>query len=159
VRARKVHGLAKETLADEAFVLRQLEELADDTRKDCRAVKETIEKCACLLWVEENMNTSGRGDPIRGDLCVATPDVKEMASLPRPKTQPEQYGALMTWLGIPLSVVAQDLVRPHWPGFTDKISELAATGQPLPPGIDPDKTYPLYKLTTRLRRGVQIDEL
>jgi len=141
--------LSLEDTTDVAFLARQLRDLADDARKELHQVYELAERIACLRWVTENMNELSPSPSIRTRLCVATPDVKQMASLPRPTTQPKEYEALMSHLGVPKDSVAFGILRPHWPAFADYLTDLGRLGKPLPPGITPDKTYPVYKLTIR----------
>jgi hypothetical protein len=51
-----------------------------------------------------------------------------------------------------------EAVRPHWPGMVSYLTGLMRQGRPLPPGIDPEKTYPRYKLRLRaLKGGVPLD--
>ena len=145
----------KEELADLVYVLRQCEQLVNDTRKDITAVMELCEQIACLKWMTDDPT----GSPIRGTLSTASPEVKQMASLPRQSSDPEGYAKLMDYLQIPEAVRDRDLLRIHWPAFTDLITELASNGKPLPPGIKADNTYPLYKLRCRKKAGVDIDEM
>jgi hypothetical protein len=138
-------------LADGALACREVYRLADDTRKEVDKLRKLCERMACLLWVKDS-----DGEPIRTRFCTATPDVKIIASIPKRTTRPDDYARLMTHLGIPVEMWDRDIevVRPHWPGFVDYISKLTAQGLPMPPGIDPDRTYPEYHLRTRRTRDV-----
>ena len=40
-------------------------------------------------------------------------------------------------------------MRMHWPSMVEHLSALAEEGKPFPPGVDPDKTYPIYSTTIR----------
>ena len=152
LEARKaLAGMQPAALADLAFMLRESNKLVDDMRKEQNNLQEQVEKVACVRWVQANLNDGANAEPIRGEFVTATPDVKKMASLPRRSTNPEAYDALMTYLGIPKDVVEKDLMRCHWPAFTEHITELCAEGRPLPNGIDPSKTYDVYRLLLRKR--------
>lgn len=142
--------IKSEDLVDMAYVLREMAALADDIRRECAAHQGLMEKAACIEWVVRNDPTG----PIRGELAVGTPDLKQMSSLPKPKTEPAEYRAMMLYLGVPENL--HDVVRPHWPAMVDWISDLTAQGKPLPPGIDLTKTYPVYRL--RLLKKKAVDE-
>lgn len=152
---------SQEELVDIAFILRSTAILAEDIRKECNAIREMMEKVACLKWMTDNMNNPDSGKPtsIRGILASGTPDLRQMASLPRPNTDPKGYESLMKSIGA-ITAARKDLVRPHWPGLTEWITKLAKKGKPLPAGLDPNKTYPLYRLSPLRRRpNVDIDEI
>jgi len=138
-----------ETLADMAICLREISRLADDVRKESNSLREQMERIACARWVQAHLNDPGNADPIRGELAIGTPDVKQMVSLPRRDTP--EYQQLMGYLGVPAQLLKADLVRPHWPGFTDYVTKLAEEGKPLPPGIPKGKVYSVYRLALRKR--------
>jgi hypothetical protein len=107
---------------------------------------------ACLVWV-----TKESDEPIRTEYVTASPDVKQMVSLPRRRSNPEGYATLMRYLGIAQELWDVDeeshaAVSFHWPGMIDYVSTLLAQGKPLPPGVDPTSTYPVYKLGLRPKR-------
>jgi hypothetical protein len=139
-------------LADRAYALRDMHKYVDDLRKELDQTKSVCERIACLLWAKDS-----EGDPIRTDHCTASPKIKYMASLPSRTRDPEAYANLMGHLGIPDGLLPEDVVRPHWPGFVNYMTRLAEEGLPLPEGIDVDKTYPVYSLTIRGKKGVNED--
>lgn len=140
-------------LADISYALLKSEQALVDLAKEIRMFKEIVDKSLCALWVQ-----SGNPDPIRTEYVTASPGVKMMASLPRHNSDPERYAALMKYLGVKAEfsqgVDGKDLVRPHWPGFVEHLTQLAEQGKPLPPGIDADKTYPVYQVSLRAKKGV-----
>ena len=142
-RLRKIHGeyysevltiretikrgqLMKEELADVALIAREMMALADDTRKECSYTREMAERSACMLWVTEHTANPGNAEPIRGKYAIGSPKVGQMATLPRPDSNPEAYAALLDSLGIPPGV--RHLVRPHWPDMVDYFTLLAGEG-------------------------------
>ncbi len=154
-RQRTVGGaVSLDELADSAFVAREIAVLANDLRKEFEAAQGLLEKIACLAWVTAHAGEPEQAEPIRAELVVATPSLKQMASLPRLKKDPKAYNRLMLHLGVPEA--CRELVRPHWPSMVEHLTNLAEQGRPLPPGIDPNKTYPVYKLTMRRRPDVEI---
>lgn len=138
-------------LADMAYVMHKSSEMLDMMRKQCDEMEIIAEKIACLIYTQLNME-----GPIRTDHCTATADVKMIASVPKRKTDPEGFYALMDFLKIPRDMTdgEKEVVRCHWPGLVAHLSELMAEGKPLPPGIDPSKTYPEYRLKLLSRKGV-----
>jgi len=142
-------------LVDLAYVYRSIAAIADDTRKECTALMELAERMACMRWVTEHTNDPEAAKAIHGELAVGVPDLKMMASLPKPSTKPAEYKALMMWLGVPADM--HMLVRPHWPALTDLLTQLAAEGKPLPPGVDANKTYPVYRLLLREKKGQELE--
>lgn len=136
-------------LADLAFALREISKLADDIRKVANAAKETAEKICCAIAIRD-----GDCDTIRTKYVTATPNVKMMADLPRRKREPERWRELMIGLGVPEDALdgERPVVDVNWKGFVDHISDLAEQGKPLPPGIDPGKTYPVYELSPMTKK-------
>lgn len=141
-------------LADIAYAASQMETLFDDSRKECKRLRETSERLACLYWMRR-----GNTDPIRTPWVTASPNMSQFASCPRRRVEPEAYAALMNHLGIPEDVWQreEELVRPHFPGWVAYLTELAEAGKPLPPGIDPNKVYHKYSLRLRPKKGVNED--
>jgi hypothetical protein len=131
-------------LADAVYVLRELEELIDDARKQIARLKDVAENRACVIWV------SGQdAKPIRTPYCTATPKMTFHHPEIKRKNDPEAYDALMASMGVPKEIAEKELLRTHWPTFSGYLGDLAAEGKPFPAGIDPAKTKPIYRLTIR----------
>lgn len=141
-------------LADVTYAMKQSEKFLKDLSSTLKKQRENLERIACLLWVKRNV-----ADPIKTDYVTATPNLKTMASLPTKKGDPEGYAALLKWLGIREDVSEDDAVRPHWPGMVEYLTKLMEEGKPLPPGIDPGKTYPMYTLSHRKRKEILEDNV
>ena len=135
-------------LVDTAFALRECHKFFDDLRKEAKRTQEMAEKLVCLLWIKGG----GEEERLRTPYCTASPVIKTAVSIPSARRQPEQYEALMKDLGVPEALWRSDVIRPHWPGFTEYASSLASNGRPLPGGVDPNKTYPIYALRMLRRR-------
>lgn len=144
-----------EELADTAYALREAAELMHDLRKLMDANGEILQKAACAIYITLDDQT----EPIRTDYVTAIPDMRVMAMMPK-KGTPE-YGMFMDSLGIPRRMwdTEERCVNLHWPGLIDYVSELAEQGKPLPFGLDPSKTFPMYRLKMRRRKDVdaQVD--
>jgi len=146
----------QEELADIAYALNECTALLKDLGKITNGGSETCQKIACALWSQAEQT-----QPIRTDHMTATPRIRYMATLPSRKKDPEGFAALMTHLGIPQYLwdvpegqpVAAQL---NWPGMVELLTQQAEQGLPLPKGVDPSKTYPVYALTIRGRKEVNL---
>jgi hypothetical protein len=134
------------------YVMREIARLADDLRKEANGIGQMFENVACALYVKQNQNSPDKADPIRAALATGTPKLTLGAKLPHEKRDPEKYIALMTHFGIGPEALEKRVVKAYWPGICEQISQLAEQGKPLPPGINPDDTYPTYKVTIKIRK-------
>lgn len=134
------------------YVMREISKFADDLRKEADGISHLFENMACAVWV-----TQGDGEPIRSALATGTPDVKLAIKIPSRKTQPEEYAKLMKHFEIPEQAITDKVVKLYWPGLCEHVSLLAEEGKPLPPGVDPNNTYPTYKV--RIKPYANLDEL
>ena len=147
-----------EDMVDLCLILRSTSELVDSSRKDCNGMKDLLTKVVCMKWANECLNMgAGKPKPIRGKLASGSPDVAQTASLPSKRNTPKDYELFMRSIGA-WQAGNRDLVRPHWPGITVHITECLSAGKPLPPGIDPNKTFPVYKFNP-LRKLVDLDSV
>lgn len=144
----------KEELADTAYAMREAIDLTDEFAKVAKQTKHLAEKMACLLWMQGDSD-----QPIRTKYVTATPDLAQKMGLPTRRKNPEEFKAMMQFLEVPEHLWNVDdkkstVIEPHWPGMMEHIKELMEQGKPLPPGIDPHKTYPDYKLRLTRRNAV-----
>jgi hypothetical protein len=140
----------RELLADLAYGLKKTYDFLDDSRKRLKRTQELAERLACTLSV-----LAGDGSRIETQYVHATPDVKQTASLPNRRTQPDEYRALMDHLGVPRELydgLEHAAVDVHYPGLAALLTKNAAEGRPPPPGIDPTRVGSEYRL---LMRGVK----
>jgi len=77
--------------------------------------------------------------------------------LPRSNSDPENFKKLIDYLDINYKAIETKAVKLYWPGLCKLASELAEQGKPLPPGINPDDTYPTYGVNIMSRQD--LDEL
>lgn len=142
-----------ETITNIAFAMHKAHELVDDTRKKLVCSGELLQKIACAI-----ATVSGNVDAIKTAYVTATPDCKMSATLPKKSSDPEGYAALMEYLGVKeeywKAEDTDECIRVHFPGMCKLISKLAEEGRPLPPGIDPEKTFAIYRLLMRGKKGV-----
>lgn len=137
-------------LTDYAYALNEAYKRLDDIAHETKRLRERVTQIVVALWV------TTEGEPIRTDYVTGIPDVKMMASVPSKNKDPEKYHALMEHLGVPKALYDgdNDVLRPHWPGLVDYVSELLSQGRPVPPGCNTDKLIPVYKLALRGKKGV-----
>jgi hypothetical protein len=139
-------------LADIVHATDSVIKFCKDIEKEARIIHELAEKIGCAIWVR-----MGCADPIRTPYTTGTPVVKMMVSLPNRNKDPERFATFMESLGIArelwdVPADCKPAVAPNWPGMLDYVSELAAQGRPFPPGVDPDRTYPVYAITVTRRK-------
>lgn len=154
-RERLPH-MTKEELVDVAIVAREIARVLNDCRRQCDGLLDLCSRLACVKWVAETQNETGDASTcIHGSLGRGTPDVKEAVTVPSREKNPDEYYRMMKALGA-VTAAKKDLVRPHWPGLTEHISNLMKQGKRVPDGVDPRKTYHLYKLSP-LTRAAKVD--
>ena len=134
-------------LADFAYALKKVSDMLVEMSKRSRNSYELSERLLCMLWAKANSD-----EPIRTPYCTITPRIRMAAQIPKKGT--DEYEMLMASLGINAELAQVDAVRPHWPGLVDYVTERLTSGKPLPSGIDTTKTYPVYGVTIRDRKGV-----
>jgi len=136
--------------ADFAYALRETAKLADDLRKMADATRSIAEKICCAVAVKDGIT-----DPVRTEYCTATPRIKMSATLPNKRTDPERYAQLLEFFGMTDEAREMDVARINWNGFVDYVTRACEEGRPLPPGVDMEKTYPVYSLSPlRRKKGV-----
>lgn len=131
-------------LIDFIYVIRTTSEMFNDLRKEASGVEVSMINVACLLYLSR-----GKDGPIRGDLATGTPNVTMSAKIPSLKKDPDNFIKLMEYFGIPASPIKEGILKPYWPGLCEHISKCATEGKPLPPGIQKDSQYPVYKMQIR----------
>lgn len=134
-------------LADQLLVIDKVTKLLDDVEKKMRGTRDLAERLLCILWVKD-----GDAEPIRTEYVTASPKVRMAAQIPK-KGTPE-YESLVTHLGIRKDIADGDVVRPHWPGVVEYLTDRLTRGLPLPEGIDPTKTYAVYSVALRPKKGI-----
>lgn len=137
------------------YVFRETARLADDIRKELDGTTGIVEKVCCALYVTKCNAGQMDSDPIRTGMATGTPTVKMGARLPNRRDNPDEFVALMKYLGVESTAIATDVVRPHWPGIVASLTQLASEGKPLPPGIDTNATYPVYTVSIKSWRAIE----
>jgi hypothetical protein len=144
-------GIDLKTMADTAYYCREVDKLLQDLKVHANRVRKLAQDIGCLVWAQ-----IGKEEPIRTEYCTASPKVKMMASLPHHKRQPEQYRELMAYMGLDPKLwdCEEPAVKLSFNGMIDVLTQAAEDGKPLPPGVEPDKTYPVYDFHMLSKKGI-----
>ena len=153
-------------LCDYAFAVDQSHEYVQDLKVELWKFREFLNKKVDELWLQAAVN-GGSSFPrsIHTDYVTATPDIKQAPNIPSQKSDPEAYKKLMDYLNIDVSNwpehpnpeykgAKSEVVKIHWPGLVNLVTENLAAGRPAPPGIDISKLTPIYKLVLRKKRDI-----
>lgn len=156
LKAQRVIKDPKTTQADRVdavFLVRQVERLADDTRKEFRKTRELGERITCLVWTAQSEADAAQARSVKGRYVTATPNMRMAANLPSHKHDPEGYAAFMQSIGVDVASAAVQCgaIQLHYPGVERLITECTANAKPLPAGLPADKLIPVYSLTLRER--------
>ena len=139
-----------ENSADIDFALSKCHEMADESAKRLKKLNELSAAILCLKW----MTSSTDGEPVRTELVTSTPRMTSMVQIPSKYKEPEMYKQMMMALGASEEAADEDIFRVHWPTLVEHIAVLEEKGLPMLPGVDPKKTYPVYKVTRRKRKEI-----
>jgi hypothetical protein len=71
--------------------------------------------------------------------------------LPSRKKNPQEWATLMRHMGVSEDLIETQLVDLRWPAFQEFVQRLQEQGKPMPPSVDPSRSYTEYKL--RLRKS------
>ena len=156
-RARDLSKAAKfdlEELVNRMFILKKTSEMLDDLRKEADGVLHIMEQICCIGWVQKHTNNPAKSEPIRASFATGSPKVGMRAVIPRLDRDREKFISLMKHFGLSEEQAELNLLRPHWPSMCIYLTELAEEGKPLPPGISPNETAPIYSVNTVTRRDL-----
>lgn len=134
-------------LAEIAFICKKSSELLDDMRKQLNKHLSTLEIIICKQWAMQEEPVD-----ISTEYMHALPKLKIITTLPSDKTNPLAYEKLLRSLRIPEH--CWPLIRLHWPSFCEYMTELTEQGEPLPEGLDAQKTAPAYSLQFYQRKAL-----
>jgi len=150
----RVHSkdLSQEERVNILYIIKEISKYCNDLRKECDGIVDLIEKLVCAIHTHRGIT-----EPIRASLATGSPKVTLSVKIPNRKRDPEKYKLLMNYLGVPDEAACEGTVRPHWPSICAKLTEMAENGEPSPPGIDPDGTYPKFGVNIIMYKN--LDEL
>ena len=155
---KKGNALTQEDRADLIYLMKQVGDTFDDLKKEAYANRELLDNVLCAVHTATGAVAKERS--VRGNIAVATPDVKIQATCPSSTKEPTRYGMLMRALGVKNEdVIQRGLLTAHWPKMVEYCTELSREGKPLPEGIDPENTKPKYSTAVRLRSDIDLDSV
>jgi hypothetical protein len=133
-------ALTEGEMVDVGYLFKRAGEMLDDARKECNHKKEQLGRVLAAIITRRALQ-DGTDAVARGELASATPDVKMRATIPRKGTS--EYDALMTHFGVRREFLESGALSLHWSHLSDWLTEAAARGEKVPPGITtlrPDAT-------------------
>lgn len=145
--------LTQEERADLIYFCKQLGELHDDLGKEARAARELLDNVLCAVYIG---TTAAKERSVKGDIAIATPDLKVQGTCPSSTKEPTRYRMLMEFCGVKNEIIEAGLLTAHWPKMVEYLTKCATEGIPFPDGIDPDNTKPKYSTAVRLRSDVDL---
>jgi len=150
-----------EELVNRIYVLRECAKYLEDLRKETEGVVNIMEQMCCALYLIQHANSPEKADPIRAPFATGTPKTMMRAKLPKLHEDPERYTQLLDHFGVSPDQAVKQVLRPHWPSMCQYLTDLAEQGMPVPAGIKPGETYPVYSVIIRVRRSLELilDEL
>ena len=139
--------MSPEELVDAGYLLREIESLLDDGRKECKARKAYIAK---LLGREASTRAlAGRDDlKIKGQLANATVDIKLLPKMPKAGTS--EFDELMNFFGVTGEAARTGLLSLHFVKLTEYLTKSAEDGINPPPGLV--GTFPEYSVIYRKKK-------
>lgn len=139
---------SKVAMVDLGFLCREIEELTEDWRKDCKARKELFSKVlAFQVITHATAKPDEADDSVRGQLATGTVNSEVQPKLPK-RGDPD-FERVLEYFGLPKSLAETGVVKLDWEAARRHVTELIASGKTPPPGLD--KTYPVYSTTYRRR--------
>lgn len=142
-------------LADLGWICREIEDMADDLRKEAKFKKELMGKIIALKQTKKAMADPSQAEniSIRGELALATPRISAKAKIPARDTK--EYLELCEHLGIPTEVAVRNYVRLSFTNISDYLTDLMEKGKPIPPGLkDMPNYYCMYRSNENKRDNI-----
>ena len=130
-------------LIDCILAAQSISKFMDDLRKEYDRFIDEIEKVVCERWA---VDPTG-GASVHGKFARGEPKYKTRHAEPNFNTDPDQYHAIMDWLGIPKDLqnrgpelfqegeFTTKVVDIHWRGWQDLLEKMKIAGHTLPPEV------------------------
>lgn len=148
-----------EDQADLAYVVREIEKLLDDVRKEIGKLERQSHMLTSVLYLKSpdsvEIATSLNSTLwIETEYCKAKPTIQKSPIIPKLKNEPAEYIKMMAYFGVGPDIAELDIVRVHWPNLKIHINDLLKVGKPTPPGINPEAMFTDYTLQIRKKKGI-----
>jgi hypothetical protein len=134
-------------MVDFAFACREYERYANDMKKEASKLQQLIAKVVTMLWVID-----ASSERIETDYCTCEPQMRVHASVPSFSKDFKRYQTVLSNIGVPQEIIAAGVLDTNWERLGDFLTEKTKNGLPLPEGIDPERTYTVYRLSMRVRK-------
>lgn len=149
-------SLQHEDLVDMGFLLRELETMGEEIRKEAKKRKDLCGKLVSFRVITKSVEDGSTDIPnIHGQLASGKIVMKMQPVLPKKGTA--EHSALLKYLKVDEESVERGLVKPDWTQMGLHCTELVAMGKPLPPGVG--QTFPDYNVSyTKKRTAVDRED-
>jgi hypothetical protein len=121
-------------LVDLGFLCREIAAISDELRKEANAKQMLIGKVIAMEVTRASLAGEISSPTVRGELATGTPDVREIASCPKPGTP--QFREVAEFLGLPEAEVDGRLFSLRFTGLSDWLTQMAAEGKEVPKAIN-----------------------
>lgn len=121
-------------LVDLGFLCREIAAIADELRKEANAKQMLIGKLIAMEVTKASIAGEISSPTVRGTLATGTPDVREIASCPKPGSP--QFKEVAEFLGLPEDQFDGKLMSFRFTGLSDWLTEMAAQGKRVPECIN-----------------------
>ncbi len=135
-------------LVDLGIVLREVERMHDELRKDAAAHKEVIGKVIAFRKITATMNDEDPDLRVRGDLGSGMPNVRFRTKVPKRGTP--EYVAMCKSFGMGQEIIDSGVFQAHYVHMGEYASDLVEAGLNLPPGVE--LSAPIYTTTFRRKK-------
>lgn len=155
---------ALEECADAIFIMKKTADMLDALRKEWNDRCAFLTRLFVMRFVQDQLNEEDPATNVKGRLTTSSPRVTNAPKLPSYKGEREGevnedfVTFCVQFLGIPEDKVRNGSIRPHWPTVTEMVTEALERGESIPGGLDPSKTFPDYRTTSRAASGVDLDD-
>lgn len=136
-------------VADAAYVFRECSEALDEIRKKLDRMSERAQEQVniyCVAFEEKNIQT---------DYCTLTPRSNLVYKYPVRKSEQEWSNFMDKLLSNTNDVIKYELVRPHWPGMKEYITEYLKATMKLPFDL-PMENFQMAELRCTIRKRKEV---
>lgn len=120
-------------MVDIGFLSRELEDLFDSLRKECKARKELFGKIIAVKQTQLVTQDPTLDLNVMGSLAQAKPQSRQIPIVPKAGTQ--EYIDMMEYFGVKKEFVDVGILEPHYMHMSDYFSKLASEGGRAPKGL------------------------
>jgi hypothetical protein len=146
-QAVPTHGTPK-VIADGVLICRKSAELCEDMASQLKRMQGVLSKTGGIMYVAK-----GDGEPLRGAYATGAIKVSKAVAVPSRSKEPEKYALLCDIMGAP----DHPLTRLNFPAIKERISQILAAGENLPPALEAYKQYDDCNLVATERSGSQLE--